>query len=61
MTASDAGAITGALIVAWLAKNKQMGHILLILFTLFGTIIVGLGLSRRPSYLHLSCSPAVRS
>jgi MFS family permease len=46
MTFSGAGAVTGALIVAWLGKSKQMGHILLILLTLFGTIIVGFGLSR---------------
>lgn len=47
MTFSGAGAVIGALIVAWLGKNKHMGRILLILLTLFGTIIVGFGLSRR--------------
>src|SRR5262249_37039775 len=47
MTFSGAGAVTGALIVAWLGKNKRMGHMLLILLTLFGTVIVGFGLSRR--------------
>ena len=47
MTFSGAGAVMGALIVAWLSKNKHMGRILLILLTLFGTIIVGFGLSRR--------------
>ena len=46
MTFSGAGAVMGALIVAWLGKNKHMGRILLILLTLFGTIIVGFGLSR---------------
>jgi hypothetical protein len=30
-----------------MGKNKHMGRILLILLTLFGTIIVGFGLSRR--------------
>jgi len=47
MTFSGAGAVVGALIAAWLGKNKDMGCILLILLTLFGTIIVGFGLSRR--------------
>jgi predicted MFS family arabinose efflux permease len=47
MTFSGAGAVTGALIVAWLGKNKHMGHILLILLALFGTIIAAFGLSRR--------------
>jgi predicted MFS family arabinose efflux permease len=46
MTFSGAGAVTGALIVAGLGKNKHMGRILLILLTLFGAIIVGFGLSR---------------
>jgi MFS family permease len=46
MTFSGAGAVMGALIVAWLGKNKHMGRILLILLTLFGMIIVGFGLSR---------------
>ena len=47
MTFSGAGAVMGALIVAWLGKNKQMGQILLTSVTLFGTIIAGFGLSRR--------------
>ena len=49
MTFSGAGAVMGALIVAWLGKNKHMGRILLILLTLFGMIIVGFGLSRNTS------------
>lgn len=47
MTFSGAGAVMGALIVAWLGKTERMGQILLTLVTLFGTIIVGFGLSRR--------------
>jgi predicted MFS family arabinose efflux permease len=47
MTFSGAGAVMGALVVAWLGKHKHMGRILLILLLLFGTIIVGFGLSRR--------------
>lgn len=46
MTFSGAGAVVGALVVAWLGKNKHMGRILLILLTLFGAVIVGFGLSR---------------
>jgi len=46
MTFSGVGAVTGALIVAWLGRNKHTGSILLILLTLFGTTIVGIGLSR---------------
>jgi MFS family permease len=46
MSFSGAGAVMGAIIVAWLGKNKHMGLILLNLLTLFGTVIVGFGLSR---------------
>jgi MFS family permease len=46
MTLSGAGAVMGALAVAGLGKNKHMGRLLLILLTVFGMIIVGLGLSR---------------
>ena len=53
MTFSGAGAVAGALVVAWLGKNKHMGRILLILLTLLGTIIVGFGLSRN-TYLSAS-------
>lgn len=53
MTFSGAGAVAGAIVVAWLGKNRHMGRILLILLTLFGTIIVGFGLSRR-AYLSAS-------
>lgn len=46
MMFSGLGAVMGALVVAWLGKNKHMGRILLILLMLFGMIIVGFGLSR---------------
>lgn len=46
MMFSGAGAVMGALVVAWLGKSKHMGRTLLILLTLFGTIIVSFGLSR---------------
>jgi MFS family permease len=47
MTCSGAGAVTGALVVAWLSENKHMGRLLLILLALFGAVIAGFGLSRR--------------
>lgn len=46
MMFSGAGAVLGALVVAWLGKSKHMGRTLLILLALFGTIIVSFGLSR---------------
>jgi MFS family permease len=46
ITFSGAGAVMGAVIVAWLGKSRPLGRILLIFVTLFGTIMVGLGLSR---------------
>lgn len=46
MTFSGAGAVMGALVVAWLGKNKHMARILLISLTLFATSIFGFGLSR---------------
>jgi predicted MFS family arabinose efflux permease len=49
MMFSGAGAVTGALVVAWLGKNKHMGRILPILLALLGAIIAGFGLSRSTS------------
>ena len=49
MTFSGAGAVMGAVIVAWLGESRHLGRILLILLTLFGTIMVGFGLSRSNS------------
>ena len=46
MTCSGAGAVTGALVVAWLGKNKHMGRILLIFLALFGGAMVAFSLSR---------------
>lgn len=46
MTFSGAGAVIGALIVAWLGKNKHMVRILRFLLTMFGASIAGFGLSR---------------
>lgn len=46
MTFSGAGAVAGALIVAWLGNSKQMGRIMLILLCMLGAAIVAFGLSR---------------
>jgi MFS family permease len=46
MTFSGAGALTGALVVAWLGKTKHMGRLLLIFLALLGTMMVGFALSR---------------
>jgi predicted MFS family arabinose efflux permease len=47
MAISGAGAVAGALVVAWLGKTKHMGRLLLVLLTLFGTVIACFGLTRR--------------
>ena len=46
MTCSGAGAVTGALIVAWMGKRANMGRLLLIFLALFGLAMVGFSLSR---------------
>lgn len=46
MTCSGAGAVCGALVVAWMGKNKYMGRMLLIFLGLFGAAMVGFSLSR---------------
>jgi len=48
MTFSGAGALTGAVIIAWLGKSRHMGRILRMLLMFFGVAIIGFGLSRRP-------------
>lgn len=45
VTFSGVGALFGAFFVAWLGQNKHMGRLLLVLLMLFGTAIVGFGLS----------------
>lgn len=47
MTFSGAGAVTGALIVAWLGMSRHMERLLLILLALFGAAMVGFAISRR--------------
>jgi MFS family permease len=46
MTCSGAGAVSGALIVAWMGKHARMGRLLLIFLGLFGLAMVGFALSR---------------
>ena len=46
MTCSGAGAVTGALIVAWMGKHSRMGRLLLVFLGLFGLSMVGFALSR---------------
>jgi len=46
MAFSGAGAVVGALVVAWLGRFKHMGLTLLIVQALFGALIVAFALSR---------------
>ncbi len=46
MAFSGAGAVIGALVVAWLGRFKHMGLTLLIVQALFGALIVGFAMSR---------------
>jgi MFS family permease len=48
MTCSGAGAVTGALIVAWVGKHRHIGRMLLIFLALFGAAMVAFSLSRTP-------------
>ena len=48
MTCSGAGAVTGALVIAWLGKNRHMGRMLLVFLALFGVAMVSFALSRTP-------------
>ncbi len=49
MTFSGAGAVTGALVVAWLGKHRHMGRMLLMLQIGLGVMIVSFALSRAPA------------
>ena len=48
MTCSGAGAVTGALIVAWVGKHRHIGRLLLIFLGLFGFAMAAFSLSRTP-------------
>ena len=49
MTFSGAGAVTGALIVAYIGKHRHIGRLLLIFLALFGTTMASFSLSRAPA------------
>jgi MFS family permease len=48
MTFAGAGAVTGALIVAYIGKHRHIGKLLLIFVALFGMAMVAFSLSRTP-------------
>ena len=48
MTFSGAGAVTGALVVAYIGKHRHIGRLLLIFLVLFGTTMAVFSLSRTP-------------
>jgi MFS family permease len=49
MTFSGAGAVTGALIVAYIGKHRHIGRLMLIFLGLFGTAMAAFSLSRTPA------------
>jgi predicted MFS family arabinose efflux permease len=46
MTFAGAGAVLGALVVAWLGKHRHMGLMMLVLQGLFGMFVIALSFSR---------------
>ena len=48
MTCSGAGAVTGALVVAWLGKHRHIGRVLLVSLGSFGFAMAAFSLSRTP-------------
>jgi MFS family permease len=48
MSFSGAGAVCGALVVAWLGRFKHMGRTLLILLGVFGLLVTAFSMSRLP-------------
>jgi MFS family permease len=57
MSFAGAGAVTGALVVAWLGKFKHMGRTLLTLQVVFGVLIVLFALTRI-FWINACCSSA---
>ena len=49
MTFSGAGAVTGALVVAYIGKHRHIGRLLLIFLALFGAAMASFSLSRTPA------------
>jgi MFS family permease len=48
MTCAGAGAVTGALVVAYVGKHRHIGKLLLVLLALFGASMSAFSLSRTP-------------
>lgn len=48
MTCAGAGAVTGALIVAYVGRHRHIGKLLLVFLALFGAAMVAFSLSRTP-------------
>ena len=48
MTCAGAGAVTGALVVAYIGKHRHLGKLLLISLALFGTLLAIFSMSRTP-------------
>jgi MFS family permease len=46
MAFSGAGAVAGALVVAWMGRSEHMGRTLLVVLAVFGVLLVGFALSR---------------
>jgi len=53
MAFSGAGAVTGAIVVAWLGRFEHMGRVLLTMQVVFGLLIVAFALSRTLWLSHL--------
>src|SRR6185503_4896937 len=51
MTFAGAGAVTGALVVAYVGKHRHIGRLLLISLGLFGTAMALFSLSRTPALI----------
>ena len=49
MTFAGAGAVTGALVVAYIGKHRHIGRLLLIFLALFGLAMAAFSLSRTPA------------
>ena len=49
MTFSGAGAVTGALVVAYIGKHRHIGRLMLIFLGLFGAAMAAFSLSRTPA------------
>ena len=47
MTFAGAGAVLGALVVAWIGKHRHMGLMMLVLQGIFGVFVIAVSLSRR--------------